>query len=211
MHKIDLQTWPRHQHFNLFRGFDHPHFNMCANMDITKFYPHLKRNNLPFTVAVAYLLTKAANVVPEFRYRIRGEEVIEHETVHPSITILVDEDRFSFCTFDYNEDFKTFATNAEAQIAKVKAEPTLEDEPGRDDLLFMSIIPWVSFTSFMHPIHLDPADSIPRFAWGKFFKEGNALKMPLSVQAHHALMDGVHMGRYYAQVQADMERPEEVL
>lgn len=210
MRKIDLQTWPRRQHFNLFRGFDHPHFNMCANMDITKFHSHVKEGNITLTVAVAYLLSKAANVVPEFRYRIRGEEVVEHEVVHPSITILVDEDRFSFCTFDYDENFKTFAANAEEQIASVKAELTLEDEPGRDDLLFMSIIPWVSFTSFMHPIHLDPPDSIPRFAWGKFFKEGDKLKMPLSVQGHHALMDGVHMGRYYAQVEADLERPEEV-
>jgi chloramphenicol O-acetyltransferase type A len=211
MRKIDLQTWPRSQHFNLFRGFDHPHFNMCANVDITKFYPYVKQSNRSFTVAMTYLLSKAANLIPEFHTRIRGEEVIEHETVHPSITLLVDEDHFSFCTFDYEEDFRTFAAKAEAQIAHVKAEPTLEDEPGRDDLLYMSIIPWVSFTSFMHPIHLDPPDSIPRFAWGKFFKEGDKLKMPLSVQAHHALMDGVHMGRYYIQVQADLERPEEVL
>jgi chloramphenicol O-acetyltransferase type A len=171
----------------------------------------VKQSNLPFTVAVTYILSKAANAIPEFRLRIRGEEVVEHETVHPSITLLVDEDHFSFCTIGYDEDFKTFAANAETQIANVKAEPTLEDEPGRDDLLFMSIIPWVSFTSFMHPMHLDPPDSIPRFAWGKFFKEGDGLKMPLSVQAHHALMDGVHMGRYFTQVQADLERPEEVL
>jgi chloramphenicol O-acetyltransferase type A len=211
MRKIDLQTWPRRQHFTFFRGLDHPHFNMCANVDITKFYPYVKQSNRSFTVAMTYLLSKAANAVQEFRTRIRGEEVVEHEAVHPSITILVDEDHFSFCTFVYDEDFKTFAANAEAQIANVKAELIMEDEPGRDDLLYMSIIPWVSFTSFMHPIHLDPPDSIPRFAWGKFFREGNAMKMPLSVQAHHALMDGVHMGRYYAQVQADLERPEEVL
>jgi len=179
---------------------------MCANVDLTRFYPYVKQANLSFTAAVVYILSKAANAVPEFRYRIRGEEVIEHETVHPSITVLVDEDRFSFCTFNYDEDFKTFAANAEMEIANVKAELILKDEPGRDDLLFMTSIPWVSFTSFMHPVNLDPPDSIPRFAWGKFFKEGDALKMPLSVQAHHALMDGVHMGRYYDQVQSDLEQ-----
>lgn len=206
MRKIDIPTWPRRQHFEFYRGFDHPHFNMCANVDLTRFYPYVKQANLSFTAAVVYILSKAANAVPEFRYRIRGEEVIEHETVHPSITVLVDEDRFSFCTFNYDEDFKTFAANAEAEIANVKAELILKDEPGRDDLLFMTSIPWVSFTSFMHPVNLDPPDSIPRFAWGKFFKEGDALKMPLSVQAHHALMDGVHMGRYYDQVQSDLEQ-----
>jgi chloramphenicol O-acetyltransferase type A len=211
MRQIDIQTWERREHFNLFRTFDHPHFNMCANMDLTKFYPAVKARGLSFTVALVYILTRAANAIPEFRLRIRGEEVVEYDIVHPSITILVDEDRFSFCTFDYAEDFKLFAANAEEMIACVKENLTLEDPPDRNKLLFMSAIPWVSFTSFMHPIHLDPADSIPRFAWGKTFEEGDSLKMPLSVQAHHALMDGVHMGRYYIQVQEGFDQFDKVL
>jgi chloramphenicol O-acetyltransferase type A len=60
----------------------------------------------------------------------------------------------------------------------------------------------------MHPIDLNPVDSVPRFAWGKFFEQGDHLKMPLSVQAHHALMDGVHMGRYYDKVQALLHHPD---
>ncbi len=85
------------------------------------------------------------------------------------------------------------------------------DAVGRDDYLYMTAIPWVSFTSFMHPMHLQPADSVPRFAWGKFFEEGNLLKMPLNVQAHHALMDGVHMGRFYTEVQDYLHHPDLVL
>ena len=84
-----------------------------------------------------------------------------------STTFLTHDDLFSFCTVDYVEDFSTFAAITAKEIEKVKQHLTLEDEPGRDDLLFMTAIPWVSFTSFMHPIHLQPADSIPRFAWGK--------------------------------------------
>ena len=75
----------------------------------------------------------------------------------------------------------------------------------------MTAIPWVSFTSFMHPIDLDPVDSVPRFAWGKFFQDGALVKMPLSVQAHHALMDGVHLGRYYEKLQFYLDHPEVVL
>jgi chloramphenicol O-acetyltransferase type A len=37
------------------------------------------------------------------------------------------------------------------------------------------------------------------------------LKMPLSVQGHHALMDGIHMGRYYAEVQDSLDNPDSVL
>jgi catechol 2,3-dioxygenase-like lactoylglutathione lyase family enzyme len=58
------------------------------------------------------------------------------------------------------------------------------------------------------PLQLHPADSIPRFAWGKRFEDGNYLKMPLSVQGHHALMDGIHMGEFYAEVQGYLHQPE---
>jgi chloramphenicol O-acetyltransferase type A len=75
----------------------------------------------------------------------------------------------------------------------------------------MTAIPWISFTSFMHPLHLHPVDSVPRFAWGKFFADGEALKMPFSVQGHHALMDGLHAARYIERVQRYLNRPESVL
>jgi chloramphenicol O-acetyltransferase type A len=211
MKTIDMQTHPRREHFNIFSAFDQPHFNMCADVDLSIFYPYVKRCGFSFTVALVYVITRAANDIPEFRQRIRDGKVIEHDIVHPSGTILVDEDLFSFCTFDYYEDFSEFAPLALQRIAQVKENLTLKDEPGRDDLLFMTAIPWVSFTSFMHPLHLSPADSVPRFAWGKMFEFGEQLKMPLSVQGHHALMDGIHVARYYDKVQNYFDHPDTTL
>ena len=211
MHYINLETWPRREHYKLFRTFDHPHFNMCANVDLTTFYPALKQRGISFTVGIIYVISRAANAIPEFRYRIRGEEVIEHEIVHPSVTILVDNDLFSFCDIDYIEDFPKFAPGATRMIAHVKEHPTLESNAKQDDRLYMTALPWVPFTSFTHPMQLHPADSIPRFAWGKLFEDEKSLKMPLSVQGHHALMDGIHMARYYEIVQEYFQQSEVVL
>ena len=83
----------------------------------------------------------------------------------------------------------------------------MEDEVNRDDYLFLSAIPWVSFTSFAHAMHYEPADSVPRFTWGKYFKEGDKILMPLSVQAHHAVVDGRHTGKYFQQFQKYMQHP----
>ncbi len=35
--------------------------------------------------------------------------------------------------------------------------------------------------------------------------------MPLSVQGHHALMDGIHMGKFYEHIEEYLDQPEEVL
>jgi len=211
MRTINLQTWSRREHFKVYSNFDHPHFGLCANVDITKFLPAVKERGISFSVAVIYLISRVANAIPEFRYRIRAGEVIEHEVAHPSSTILTGEDLFSFCTFEYQPHFPTFAKHAAEQIAFIKEHPTLKDAPGADNLLFMTAIPWVSFTSFTHPMHSSPPDSVPRFAWGKFFEEGGNLKMPLAVQGHHALMDGIHIGKFYEQMQESLNAADEVL
>jgi chloramphenicol O-acetyltransferase type A len=203
-----MQTWSRREHFKVFSAFDHPHFSMCANVDLTEFYPIVKQHSHSISVAIVYVISRAANEIPEFRYRIRIGEVVEHEIVHPATTILTDEDLFSFCTLPYDQNFLLFSSRAEEQIAFVQEHPTLESDPAQDDMLYMTAIPWVSFTSFMHPMYLQSADTVPRFAWGKFFKEGENLKMPLSVQAHHALMDGIHMGKYYKKVQDYLRQPD---
>jgi chloramphenicol O-acetyltransferase type A len=207
MRYLDLENWPRRKHFDLFRTWKFPHFNFCANVNLTTLYPEVKDQGISITIAIVYVLSRVANDFPEFRYRIRGDKVVEHDMVHPSVTILIENDLFTFCPMIYTPDFAQFTENAEMQLNQVREHPSLED-PENDDQLFMTAIPWVSFTSFMHPIDLDPVDSVPRFAWGKFFHEGDELKMPLNVQAHHALMDGFHMGRYYQKVQEYFDKPE---
>ncbi|UCG00356.1 MAG: chloramphenicol acetyltransferase [Candidatus Heimdallarchaeota archaeon] len=211
MRYIDMQTWSRRDHFRMFNSFNHPHFSMSANIDLTAFNSDVKQRGLSFTLAIVYVISRASNAIPEFRYRIRVDQVVEHEIVNPSFTILVDDDIFSFCTVDYTEEFPVFAARAAEHMAKVKKHLELANDPERDDYLFMSTIPWVSFTSFIHPMQFHPTDSIPRFAWGKMFEEGGLLKLPLSVQGHHALMDGIHMGRFYEKVQDYCSRPEDVL
>jgi chloramphenicol O-acetyltransferase type A len=206
-----MQTWARREHFEFFNTFNHPHFRMCANVDLTNFQLYIKQQGIAFSPAIIYLISRAANAIPAFRQRVQENEVVEYEMVSPSVTILVDNDLFSFCTIDYCEEFSEFADRASKWMTAVKNNPTLKDPPGREDLLYMTAIPWVSFTSFAHPMRLHPADYIPRFAWGKYFKEGKRLKMPLSVQGHHAIMDGIHMGKFYGYIEDYLKQPEIVL
>ncbi len=211
MREIDITTWARREHFQTFGAFHQPHFALCAPMDITAFHRYVQDHGLSFTVAVVFLLARAANAIPEFRQRIRGGTVVEHDVVHPSTTIMTAGELFSFCTIPYEEDFGHFAPRALERITETKVSPTLEDEPGQDDLLFLSAIPWVSFTSFRHPTPASPIDSVPRLVWGKHFEDGDRVMMPVSVQGHHALMDGVHMGKFYAELERLLARPQSVL
>lgn len=208
MYTINLNNWERKKHFEYFSQFDYPHFNVCANLDITRFYRFVKDNTLPFFISFLFAAAKAANDVQEFRYRIRSGQVVVHESVSPSFTVLGENSVFGFCTAEYTSDFPRFKAQAAAGIDAAKRQLSIQDDPGRDDLLFITSLPWVSFTSITLPIQMHPVDSIPRLSWGKYFVEGEKTKIPFSVQAHHALVDGVHVGAYFEKLQTILDHGE---
>jgi chloramphenicol O-acetyltransferase type A len=211
MKYLDIETWNRSQHFHLFKDMDYPYFNLCANIDITNLRHFLQLHQQSFFKTMVCLTSKVANDIDEFRYRIRADRVVIHEQVDPSFTVLTTADVFSFCTVRYQADMVKLYQEIEAQMAALQGQISLGDEPGRDDLLYITSIPWVSFTSLSHPVHLHPVDSIPRIAWGKFFAESGMIKLPFSIQAHHALMDGLHAGRYFQELQELVADPQALL
>ena len=51
----------------------------------------------------------------------------------------------------------------------------------------------------------------PRIAFGRFVKENDRTLLPFSVEVHHALMDGLHVGRYVNRLQEVLSDPEKYL
>ena len=211
MKYIDMENWNRKDHYNFFKQFDYPHFNICGNLDMTNFYMYIKENGLPFFISILYVSTKAANTIEEFRLRIREDKVVEHETVSPSFTVMAENETFSYCTVKYTEIYNEFKADATKEIEKRKNNVIIENQPGQDDLLYITSIPWFSFTSVTHPIQMNPVDSIPRISWGKYFEENGEIKLPISVQVHHALVDGMHVGKYFNTLQEMLDEPEKYL
>ena len=211
MKYIDIESWNRKDHFNYFKQFDYPHFNVCANIDITRTYKHIKEKGLPFFISMLYIASNAANSIKEFKLRIRGGSVVEHETVSPSFTVMTENEVFNYCTAPFMDDFFSFRASTSELIEKAKRSAGLDDDLERDDLLYITSLPWVSFASITHPINMHPVDSIPRISWGKFFEENGNNKLPLSVQAHHAIVDGMHVGNYFCLIQEILNEPGKYL
>lgn len=209
MRVIDLETWPRREHFRLYRGFEFAHIGICVQVDITDLWAKRARADASPTVALAYVITKAANRVPELRQRIRGDEVIEHDVVHPLITVLGGDDMFGVIPLEYDPCFATFAANAAERIAKAKETASLAEFPhdqegefARDDLLSITVVPWLSFTGFSLT-RRPQLDCIPLLAWGKVLEDGDRNLLPLFINIHHALVDGVHLARFVGYIEEE--------
>lgn len=207
---IDQKNWKREKHFQFFNALDYPHFNLCANVDMTALHTFAKRHGYSLFKSILYIAVRAANEIPAFRLRIRGEDVVEHEVVHPSYTSMTDQEVFSFTDVRFDMASKQFFENCRLAEELVKSEASMESDPNRDARLFITSIPWIHFTSFVHPVHIKAVDSVPRISWGKYQWHGDKLMLPLSMQAHHALADGWHTGQFFQLVEKYLQTPKEV-
>lgn len=207
MIEIDINTWKRKEHFLFFHKMDYPQYNICFNLDITRLLKNIKHKGLPFNYTMMYLSTLSANEVEEFRYRIRNSKIILHEMVHPSFTYLDGEsDYFKFVTAEMKNSLKEFIEEARYKSSRQKTFFGLEELSGRDDLIFYTSIPWISFTHLSHTIDLNKDDAIPRISWGKYFEDREKILLPYSVQVNHAFVDGIHIARYKEKLEALMDK-----
>lgn len=195
--EIDFENWERRATFEFFREYKDPFFNMAANLDVTRLYHFCKDREMPFSIACLYFSIVTANAIREFRFRMTDGKVVEFDKVEATQTILNEDNTFSFCYFPMKDSLEEFVRTGIESREKYRALKTFDVEADRIDMIYYSVIPWVSFTSFKHANSGNNSQTVPRMVFGKMFQDGDRRLMPFSVEAHHALMDGYHVGRYF--------------
>jgi len=199
----------RQKHFDFFKEMNHPHFNVTVNVEVQRYVEFVKDLSVKFTPAMVFAIAKAANAVKEFKWRIRDEQVVEHEWIHPSYTVNSESSPvFSFCTVEFKPKLIYFIEEASKVEAQMQKDPSFEDEPGRDDYLFLSAIPWFYFTSMQHAMQFHPCDSVPRFTFGKYIENNKKLTMPISIQVHHALVNAKEVANFLEFLQSYLNEPD---
>lgn len=209
---LDIETWHRRRLFQFFKDYDNPFFNICAELNVTPLKEFAHAQNLSFFITYHFLSIRTANEIEPFRYRLRGERVIIHDRIHAGTTLLLPDETFTFVYFDDTEDFAAFHASAKATIENARLEaPSLYARADEDDLIFHSVLPWVSFTGISHARDSKKQNSVPKISFGKYRTDGDQLKMPVSVEVHHALMDGLHVGRYFERLESYFSNPRSAL
>jgi len=206
MQEIDIATWKRKEHFSFFRKADLPFYNITAPVDISGLKEFAKTQACSFNTLLVYLTTKAMNTVENFKFRLRGETVVLHDRIHPSFAHLKNgDDLFSLITVDFSDDLSAFDQTVRAAIAACDSYFNLAHLKGRDDFVFISSIPWISFTGIDHTLSLKKNDAIPRVTWGKYFDDNGRTLLPFNIQVNHMFVDGLHVGRFFAKLDRDIQ------
>lgn len=199
-HLLPLEGWPRRGTFEFFRRFERPHFSVCTRLDVTALVALRGRLGAGgLTLAYHHALLRAAHEVENLRLRIDGDAVRVHDVVHGSTTVLRGDESLGFARLRWDPDFARFRTAGAAAIADARrgGDPAGLGADDEEAEVHFTTLPWFDFTAFTHARPRGRGESIPKVGFGRIVAGTDGRQtMAVAVDVHHALVDGLHVGRF---------------
>lgn len=190
---INLTNWERTLHYQIFRNSVQPQYCVSFELDITHFLEVIKKHNYSFTFSFVFAVSKCANQIKEFRYRfVEGHPVI-FDKINTAFTYLNKEtELFKVVNVEMTDTLEEYVALATKREQEQKEYFT---GPLGNDVFQFSAFPWVTYTHISHTDSGNKDNATPLFDWGKYYKKGDKIMLPFSVQVHHSFVDGVHIGK----------------
>lgn len=195
---IDIENWNRKEHFEWFKNFDEPFFGIVSEIDCSIAYLKSKKENIPFYHNYLHKSLKAINLLEDFRLRIEDNKVVCYDKINASATLINADNLYAMSFIEYSDnllDFSKAMRLEEERIKKIKGIGVSENTM-RKDVIHYSSVPWFKITGLSHARNYKFEDSVPKITFGKFEMIDNKKIMNISINGHHGIIDGYHVGIY---------------
>lgn len=191
---IDESTWERAMHCMVFRNSIEPAFCVTFEADITEFKKKVKEEGLSFTLAMVYAVCKCANEVEALRYRFLDGKVVLYERIDTAFTYLNKETGlFKVVNVPFINNLPEYVALA---LKTAEEQQDYFTAPLGNDVFQCSPMPWVTYTHISHTNSGKKDNATPLFDWGKYYEKDERVLIPISIQAHHSFVDGIHIGQF---------------
>lgn len=190
--RVELEHYPRRRLYECFRHHPLPVLAISTAIDISDYEAAVKNRGMRFYTTLCWLISKAINDSACFRHRIVNNVLVEFPLIHPSVVVGLDDGNISFADATYTGNVHADLANLRAAMGAARSRPNQDFTAGRDDRIFLTHLPWLSFTGIQHP-YTPLYASIPVISTGRSFRNEGKDMLPIAVQAHHALVDGRHV------------------
>lgn len=189
---IDEKTWDRSLHCSIFRNSVEPAFCITFDLDITDFLQKVKEQQISFTFAMTYAVCKCANEIEAFRYRFLDGKIVLYDQIDTAFTYLDDgSSLFKVVNVPMCSSLREYVNLAKRLTEEQSVYFT---GPLGNDVFQCSPLPWITYTHISHTNSGKKDNATPLFDWGKYHEKDGRFWLPLSIQAHHSFVDGIHVG-----------------
>jgi chloramphenicol O-acetyltransferase type A len=205
--KINLETWERRAAFHFFKDFTEPYHGVCLRVDCTATYRYAKQHRLSVFLSLLHRSLVAAHQVENFRTRIVDGTVWLYEQINGGSAVGRANGTIGLGHYQFHPRIDEFVREAAIELDRVRQRDDIEHYP-HANLIRYSVLPWFDFTSISHARDFSRPDSAPRITFGKITDADGRCTMPVSIHAHHALADGLHVAQFVEMFQHSLDVPD---
>lgn len=198
MREIDPMTTPRADSWQAFHRAPMPMVTIFQTWDITELVSFQATSGYKLNMLLCWCIGRGAQQTKEFYLLPVGDKLLAYEKLGISVIVANRAGGIHSCDIPFCEDLNQFDQDYRRltrQVAERGQDHTLEDHMmvGTSSLVAYELDGVANFYSGIY--------NNPFLIWGKYRREGERVKLPVSFQFHHVQMDGLEACAFLQRVQ----------
>ena len=201
--EINPQETSRAEAFSMWMSSPQPMVTVVKTFDVSHLRKASRKTGVKFNVLLCWCICKAASSIEEFYLLPEPEHLYRYDRLAVNVVVLNDKGGITLCDVPYSEDIRQFNADylqVTSQAAKTCQGTSLEDAM----IIGTSALPQTELDVIVN--QYSGRWNNPFLAWGKYRKGLFKTTLPISLQFHHAQMDGMHVCRFLDNLQNEIRR-----
>ena len=180
-----------------------PMVTVVKTFDVSRLRKASRKTGIKFNVLLCWCICKAASSIEEFYLLPEPEHLYRYDRLAVNVVVLNDKGGITLCDVPYSEDIRQFNADyleVTSQAAKTCQGTSLEDAM----IIGTSALPHTELDVIVN--QYSGRWNNPFLAWAKYRKGLFKTTLPISLQFHHAQMDGIQVCRFLDNLQDEIKR-----
>ena len=196
--EINPQESSRADAFSMWMTSPVPMVTLVKTFDVTRLVKASKKSSIKFNVLMCWCIGKAASSIKEFYLLPEHDKLYQFDQFGINIVVQNVKGGINLCDVPFADSIEQFNANyleLTCQAAKACQNTSLEDYM----IIGTSALPQTELDCIVN--QYSGRWNNPFLAWGKYRKGLFKTTLPISLQFHHAQMDGKHAARFLEELQ----------
>ena len=196
--EINPKDTSRAMAFELWMKSPMPMVTLTKTFDVTQLRKMSRRRGLKFNMLLCWCIGKAASKIDEFYMLPQNGKLYRYDRMAINMIVENVKGGLSFCVVAVTDDLEQF--NANYQLLTKTISETCQDILDDEAVIVgTSAVTGTELDSIVN--QYSGIYTNPFLAWGRYRKGWLKTTLPISLQFHHAQMDGSHAARFLEELQ----------
>ena len=201
--EINPQESSRAEAFSMWMSSPQPMVTLVKTFNVSRLRKISRKTGIQFTVLLCWSICKAASSIEEFFLLPEPGHLYRFDKLAVNVVVLNEKGGITLCDVPYSEDISQF--NADFLEVTSLAAKTCKSTSQEDAMIIgTSALPHTELDCIVN--QYSGRWNNPFLVWGKYRKGLYKTTLPISLQFHHAQMDGMQACRFLNNLQYEINQ-----